>query len=138
MALRNKLADRSQPFLPPGSQIRHVYYCQTGPSPWFFLLTYLIIFAIQFRIVVVTDEAIYVLRSSKFLIKPKELVATLPRQTQLGPVSGLWAKTDLLGERHWVHKRFHKDVQAADAVAFAAGPGAAPYGQPAPGVGPAR
>jgi hypothetical protein len=63
---------------------------------------------------VVTDDAIYVLRSSVGA-KPKELAGTLPRDHQLGPVSGVWAKIQLLGDRHWVHNRFHKVVQAADA-----------------------
>lgn len=114
MALRDKLAARSQPLLPPGSNIRHTFACQTGPNPWFFLLTYLIFFWIQYRIVAVTDDAIYVMRSSKFTLKPKEVLATLPRQTRLGPVSGLWGKLDLMGQTHWVHKRFHKDIEAAD------------------------
>jgi hypothetical protein len=114
MALRDKLATRSQPFLPPGSRIRQTFVCQTGPSPWMFLITYIVFFFIKYRIVAVTEDAIYVLRSSKMTMTPKELIATLPRQTQLGPVSGMWGKLDLLGERHWVHKRFHKDIAAAD------------------------
>ena len=28
----------------------------------------------------------------------------------------LWGKITVGGERTWVHKRFHKDVQAADAA----------------------
>ena len=114
MALRDKLATRSQPLLPPGSRIRQTFVCQTGPSPWMFLITYLVFFFIKYRIVCVTEDAIYVLRSSKMTMSPKELIATLPRRTQLGPVSGMWGKLDLLGERHWVHKRFHKDITAAD------------------------
>ena len=46
--------------------------------------------------------------------KPQSLVGTLPRQTQLGPVSGRWGQVNLLGERHWVHKRFHHQIAAAD------------------------
>ena len=46
--------------------------------------------------------------------KPTSLIATLPRQTRLGPVSGRWAPVTLLGETHWVHKRFHSEVTAAD------------------------
>lgn len=135
MALRDKLATRAQPFLPPGSRIRQAFVCQTGPSPWMFLITYLIFFFIKYRIVVVTEDAIYVLRSSKFMMKPKELVATLPRQTVLGPVSGLWGKLDLLGERHWVHKRFHKDIAAADYEAGQLGAAPAPAPAPPPPAG---
>lgn len=115
MALRDKLTARSQPFLPEGAQVRQVFIGQTGPNPWFFLITYLTIFWIKYRTFVVTQDAIYVLRNSKFTMKPKEILATLPRQTQIGPLSGLWGGATLMGERHWIHKRFHKDVAAADA-----------------------
>jgi hypothetical protein len=121
MALRDKIADRSRPFITGDAPVRQTFLCQTGPNPFFFILTYLIIFAIQYRIVVVTDDAIYLLKAGKFRpAQPKELVAKLPRQQQLGPVKGLWSAVHLNGERHWVHKRFHKDVEAAD-QAMAAG-----------------
>lgn len=114
MALRDKLASRCQPLLPPNSQIRHAFVCQTGPSPWLFIVTWLTYFWIQYRIVCVTDEAIYVLRSSKVRYAPKAVIAELPRDQQLGPVEGVWSKIYLAGERHWVNKRFHKDIEAAD------------------------
>ena len=38
----------------------------------------------------------------------------MPRHTRLGPVTGRWAEVDLLGERHWVHTRFHDQIAAAD------------------------
>jgi hypothetical protein len=44
----------------------------------------------------------------------ESLAGTLPRQTQLGPVSGRWGQVNLLGERHRAHKRFYQDVTAAD------------------------
>jgi len=46
--------------------------------------------------------------------KPRELAGRMPGHTRLGPVPGPWAKVDLLGERHWVHKRFHHQIAAAD------------------------
>ena len=65
---------------------------------------------IKYRCAAVTQDAIYVLESSKPSggAKPPALVDTLPRQTRLGPVSGRWGQLNLLGERHWVHKRFHR------------------------------
>ncbi|MBV9425128.1 MAG: hypothetical protein JOZ98_19630 [Solirubrobacterales bacterium] len=61
-------------------------------------------------------RAIYVLESSKLSggAKPQSLLGTLPRRSRLGPVSGRWAQINLLGERHWVHKRFHPQIAAAD------------------------
>jgi hypothetical protein len=112
--LREKLASRCQPYLPPGSVVRHVFLTQTGPNPFWLMVTFWIVPLTKYWMVCVTDDAIYVLRSSVGA-KPKELAGTLPRDHQLGPVSGVWAKIELLGARHWVHKRFHKVVQAADA-----------------------
>jgi hypothetical protein len=76
-------------------------------------------FWIKYRCVAVTTDAIYVLESSKLSggARPQSLVGTMPRYTRLGPVSGRWATINLLGERHWVHKRFHDQVAAADCEA---------------------
>ncbi|MEV6702604.1 hypothetical protein AB0M68_36660 [Streptomyces sp. NPDC051453] len=119
MSLRTDLVERSAPFLPEGSEIRQVFICQAAPSFIFFLITYLTgltMFWIKYRCVAVTKDAIYVLESSKLSggAKPQSLAATLPRRTQLGPVSGRWGQMNLLGECHWIHKRFHHEVAAAD------------------------
>lgn len=116
MALRDKLADRAQPYLEPGEEVRHVFMGQTGPSPWFAALSWwIVLFAGKYFIFVVTDRAVLVLRASKLIpSKPKDIEARLPRATQLGPVSGMWGQTNALGQRVWVHKRFHKDLLAAD------------------------
>ncbi|KLL10656.1 MULTISPECIES: hypothetical protein [Protofrankia] len=119
MALRDKLTERAQPYLAPGEKVQHVFLAQTGPTPYFFLLTTLIIFWIDYRIVIVTDQSILVLRAGKLVpSKPKgdTPLARLPRQTVLGPLSGLWGKTEATGEKLNVHKRFHKDIAAADAA----------------------
>ena len=119
MKPRQDLMDHSAPFLPEGSEISQIFICQAAPSFVFFLITYLTgltMFSIKYRCVAITPEAIYVLESSKLSggAKPQSLVGTLPRHTQLGPVSGRWAQVNLLGERHWVHKRFHDVITAAD------------------------
>jgi hypothetical protein len=116
---RKDLIEHSLPFLSAGSEIRQAFLCATSPSFAFMILTYLTglgMFWIKYRCVVVTSDAIYVLDSSKFSggAKPKSLVATLPRHTRLGPVCGRWAQVTLLDERHWVHKRFHDQIAAAD------------------------
>jgi hypothetical protein len=117
MALREKLTERAQPFLEPGEQVQQVFLGQTGPSPMFVLVSYLIMLWSKFYVVVVTDRGILLLRSGALVpSKPKELAARLPRDVRIGPMSGLWGKTESLGpNKMWVHKRFHKDVAAADA-----------------------
>jgi hypothetical protein len=120
MAAQDRLVEQCQPLLPAGITIEHAFVCQTARYPWLFIvnyLTYLTIFWIRFRVVCVTDDAIYVLRGSKFAVRPREVVATLPRATRFGPVSGRWAQIELLGNRHWVHKRFHDEVRATDRAA---------------------
>src|ERR1035437_8369093 len=119
MSPRKDQVERSTRFLPPGSQIRQAFICQTAPNFAFFLITYLTgltMFWIKYRCVVVTEDAIYVLESSKLSggAKPQSLLGTLPRHTQLGPVSGRWTQVNLLGEAHWIHKRFHDVITAAD------------------------
>ena len=46
-----------------------------------------------------------------------EVVGTFPRETRLGPFSGkLWSRLELGDNQYWVHRRFRKDVEAADAT----------------------
>ena len=137
MALRDKLADRVRPMLQPGEQIQEVLLSQTGPSPYWALLTYLIFFAIKRRIIVVTDQAIVMVRAGAWTgTSAKEVLARLPRSTRFGPLSGLWARAELNGERQWIHKRFHGDAARADAWAPATGPGPVPGPATVPGTAP--
>ena len=111
--------ERSAPFLPPGSEIQQAFIAQAAPSFIRFMITYLTgltMFWIKYRCVAITQDAIYVLESTKLSggARPHSLVGTMPRRTQLGPASGRWAQVILLGERHWVHKRFHAQITAAD------------------------
>jgi hypothetical protein len=116
---RKNLVQRSAPFLPADSEIRQAFIYQAAPSFLFFIITYLTgltIFWIRYRCVAVTPDAIYVLTSSRLSGggKPQGLLGTLPRHTQLGPASGRWAELTILGERGWVHQRFHDQIAAAD------------------------
>jgi hypothetical protein len=115
---RADLVERALPFLPAGSEIRQAFVGQAAANFFFFIVTYLtgIMSRNKYRCVVVTDEAIYVLDSTKWSggAKPHELVGRIPTHKRLGPVSGRWAEVHLLGERHWVHKRFHDQIAAAD------------------------
>jgi len=121
-APRADLVERATPFLPAGSEIRQAFVAQSAPSFAAFVVTYvtgLTLFGNRYRCVAVTRDAIYVLDGTKASggARPRALVATLPRSTRLGPASGRWAELDLAGERHWVHRRFHDQIAAADAEA---------------------
>jgi hypothetical protein len=116
MALRDKIAEQAQPHLEQGEQIRHVFVAQTGPSPYWALLTYFMFFAIQVYNVVVTDRSIVFFRASFWKqSNPKHIEGRFPRSMQFGPMTGLWGRMEIDGRRFYVHKRFHKDVAAADA-----------------------
>ncbi|WP_446666448.1 hypothetical protein [Flexivirga sp. B27] len=119
MALRDKLAGRMQPLLQDGEQVHHVFMVQSGPSPYWMFLTTFVVFMNRYHVVAVTDRGIVVARAPWWMnSKPKKAVARLPRDIVLGPVSGLWGGPLYLspdGKKSWVHKRFHKDVEAADA-----------------------
>jgi hypothetical protein len=117
MALRDKLAQRAHPYLEPGEQIQAVFLGQTGPSPYWSLLTaWVVILQAGYRTIVVTDRAIVILRNGRLVgSRAKALHLRGPRNIQLGTPSGLWGRVTL-DARYWVHKRFHKDVAAADAA----------------------
>ena len=115
MALRDKLRERVQPHLEAGEQVQAVFMAQSGPSPYMGILTNLVFFWSKYHVIAVTDRRIAVFKAGAFSpSKPKELQATLPRSTALGPVSGLWGTMDINGTKTYVHKRFHKDVEEAD------------------------
>src|SRR5262245_20813840 len=117
MALRDKLARRAYPYLEPGEQIQGVFPAQSGPSPYWILLSALIVvFAAGYAIVVVTDRSIVVLRAGRILPTfPNKVQSRGPRTVYLGRPSGLWGSIRL-DRKYWVHKRFHKDVTAAEAI----------------------
>ncbi|MEV6636697.1 hypothetical protein AB0M54_38760 [Actinoplanes sp. NPDC051470] len=125
-AMREDLARRAAPFLPPKAEVRQVFIYQTAPNFVVFVLVYLTglaIFWARYRCVAVTPETIYVLASSRWSGggRPQRLIGAAPRRTRLGPVSGRWGRTQLLGERCWVHRRFHDQIAAADREAGLAG-----------------
>ncbi len=121
MAIRDKLQRNVQPHLEPGESLQAAFPAQSGPNPYFLFLTYLVFFWIRYAVVAVTDRRILVYKAGAFsTTKPKTLLGTFPRETRLGPLSGLWGKVELGGTRYYVHRRFHKDVVSADAAALGA------------------
>ena len=116
MGIRDKLRKRIEPKLDSGETLQEVFLAQTGPSPYLAFLTYLFFFWVKYWAIAVTDRRIVVFRTSVWRPSAvRDAAATFPRETQLGQPSGLWARIELGGTRYWVHKRFHKDVEAAGA-----------------------
>ncbi len=113
------VAERFQPFLPPGTVIRQVFGVQRAvPIPISFINA-IVTPLMGWRVVAVCDDAMYVLEST-FLFKwrPKRLLRTLPRTTYFGMMGGPWTKIRLGPETAWVNWRFFKDVRAANIKAL--------------------
>ncbi|MGI8799501.1 MAG: DUF2510 domain-containing protein [Pseudonocardia sp.] len=161
MALRDKLRTRSQPFLQPGEQIRHVVWCQTGATPWLVILAgaaaglvsvlfglifgllagalagaLVVVLFFDYRVICVTDRALVVLRCSRWYPMPRSGLARLPRQTLFGQLNGIWAPTEIGGERIYIHRRFHRDAAAADAEVAGYGHGSPAASTPVSAIPP--
>lgn len=117
VAIREKITENAQHLLEPGEQIQAVIPAQTK-SGWLGALGMIwLLIANRYRPVVVTDRRIIITDSGKMAPgKPKTVVATVPRSTQIGPAKGVWWKSESLGQTLYVNKRFHKDVEQADAL----------------------
>ena len=118
MALRDTIRASAQPFLAPGEQLQAVVPAQTH-SQYLAALSGVLFFLSlnRYRILAVTTHRILILDAGKFGFKKAKAVASeAPRQTVLGPGSGVWHVVPLNGEKLRVHRRFFKDMAAADAL----------------------
>jgi hypothetical protein len=120
MAIRDKMRSSAAHVVQSGETVQEVFAAQTA-SPYLALVSYWIIIAKSaYRVVVVTDKRILVCKAGRWsTASVKDVVRELPRSTKIGPATGVWYKCDTLGERMYIHKRFHKDIAAADAQAGA-------------------
>jgi hypothetical protein len=118
MALRDSMRESATTFLRPDETVQAVIGAQTA-SQWLVPLTGFVFFPLinSYRIIAVTSQRVVVLDSGKSSIKKARGVVTeLPRSTRLGPVSGVWTKIQAGEETLRVHRRFRKDIEAADSA----------------------
>src|SRR5579859_7221990 len=119
MALRDKLRANAAHLLQPGETIQAVFCAQTVSAYFALISVWIIVFSNAYRVVVVTDRRILVCRAGRLMpAKVKGPDRELPRGTRFGEPNGLWWPCDSLGGRLYVHRRFHKDVRAADAALY--------------------
>ncbi|MGE5136511.1 MAG: hypothetical protein ACM32E_26905 [Gemmatimonadota bacterium] len=117
MALRDSMRESAAQHLQPGETIQAVIGAQTA-SQWLAGLTGVFVFLSlnRYRMIVVTPARTVVLDTGKVSMKKARGVVTeLPRSTRLGPGTGLWHRIPAGGENLRVHRRFFKDIEAADA-----------------------
>src|SRR3990172_6322772 len=103
MAIRDKISKSVQPHLEPSETLQAAFPAQGGVSPYLLMLTgYLLFFWLaKYVVVAVTDRRIALFKASALAAtKPKELLGSFPRETRLGPVSGVWGKIELGGTRY--------------------------------------
>lgn len=117
MAIRDKIRANASSELRPGEQIEAVFAAQTS-SPYLMVLGVVPFLAVnEYYTVVATNQRILLCKSGKLSSTAvKSVQRELPRQTIIGPATGLWYQTSVLGETIRVHKRWHKDIQLADSL----------------------
>jgi hypothetical protein len=118
MALRDTQLASATPFLRPGEPVQAIFGAQTA-SQWLAALTGVFVFLglNHYRIVAVTPGRIVVLDAGKASMKKaRGVVLELPRSTQLGPATGLWHRIPAGQETLRVHRRFYKELKAADST----------------------
>lgn len=122
MALRDSMLSSATPYLQPGEPVQAIFGAQTA-SQWLAAITGVFVFLgfNRYRIVAVTPARIVVLDAGKTSMKKaRGLVTELPRSTQLGPATGLWHRIPAGQETLRVHRRFFKELKAADGAAVPA------------------
>jgi hypothetical protein len=116
VALRDTMLKSATPYLQPGESVQAVVGAQTA-SQWVAALAGVFVFLglNRYRILVVTPTRILVLDAGKASMrKARGVVTELPRSTRLGPATGLWHRIQAGPETLRVHRRFFKELQAAD------------------------
>jgi hypothetical protein len=107
------------PYLEPGETIQAVIGAQTA-SQYLAALTGVFVFLglNNYRILVATPQRILILDAGRTSTKKaRGVVGELPRSAQLGPGSGVWHRIPANGENLRVHRRFFRDLAAADSAA---------------------
>jgi hypothetical protein len=107
----------AQQYLQPDESIQSIFGAQTT-SQYFALISYwIIIINNSYRVIVVTNRRILVCQAGRVVTSQiKGVLRELPRNTKIGPPHGLWYRTEALGEKLYIHRRFHKDVEIADSL----------------------
>jgi hypothetical protein len=121
MALRDAMRDSAIPFLEPGEPVQAVIGAQTASQYVAGIAGIFVFLGLnRYRILAVTPTRIVVLDAGKTnMKKARGVVTQLPRSTRLGPATGMWHKIPVNGETLRVHRRFYKDIEAADGVTTA-------------------
>ena len=122
MALRDSMRDSAAAYLRPGETVQAVLGAQTASQLVAAVSgVFLFLGLNHYRILAVTPTRILVLDAGKTSMKrARGVVLELPRSTRLGPATGLWHQIPAGQETLRVHRRFFKDLEAADTASVVA------------------
>lgn len=136
---RERLIERSRPFLEPGEVVAHVVRALEGPSRWIamalaFVVAYGLLLATEGfaplglagfclvytrlyarRLILATDRRLVIVGGGRFRFTPKKFLDSLPIDTRIGPLKGMFLNTTLNGRRLFIVPRSVREVAAADA-----------------------
>ena len=135
---REVVLEKVQPFLEPREVVAHVVKAVEGPPRWIALLLALVVgigisivilvpflgfplfvlvylAAYQRRLILATDQALVLIGCGRFRFTPKKVLARLDIETPIGPLKGMFLRTELDGRRLYITPRTVQEVQAADA-----------------------
>jgi hypothetical protein len=116
MGIQARLVNATQSRL-PNEHIQQVFLAQTGAHPYVVtLFGWLRGSMVRRFVVAVTDNAVVVF-NAKHRAQATTEVRRLPRNTRIGPVSGVWSRVNIGEDKAWVHLQFHNAIRAADAAA---------------------
>jgi hypothetical protein len=135
---REVVLEKVEPFLEPGEVVAHVVKAVEGPPRWVALLLALIVgigisililvpflgfplfvlaytAAYQRRLILATDEGLVLVGCGRLRFTPKKVLKRFDIETPIGPLKGLFLRTELDGRRLYVTPRTAPEVAAADA-----------------------
>ena len=112
MSMSDKIAANAQPHLEPGEQVQGAFAGQPTVTNRLGEGGY--------RCVVATDKRFLVFQSGSFSQTTlKKLLATAPRDRELGTPSGLWHDLEIGGVLMKVNRRYFKVLEQIDALRVA-------------------
>ncbi len=134
---REVIVERSQPFLEPGELVAHVVKALEGPPRWVAMVAALVIgvgisivilvpflgfpifvlvytAAYQRRVILATDQALVLVGCGRFRFTPKKVLARMDIETPIGPLQGIFLRTEVDGRRLYITPRTVAEAKAAD------------------------
>jgi hypothetical protein len=135
---REVVIEKSAPFLEPDEVVAHVVKALEGPPrslaiilalvigfgisvviqiPFWGFPLFVIVYtsAYQRRVILATDQALLLLGAGRYRFAPKKVLARLDLETRIGPVKGLFLRTEVDGRRLYLTPRTVQEAAAADA-----------------------